>query len=50
MTKVGTTIKELEDLQLGTLFTIQNNSTFLLDKGVFIQAGGRSTYEWWWKN
>jgi hypothetical protein len=36
VTDVGITMKELEELKLGPLFTIQNNSSFLLHRGVKI--------------
>jgi len=46
MTHVGITMKELEELKLGPLLIIQNNSSFLLHKGVKIQARGTSTSGW----
>jgi hypothetical protein len=46
----GITMKELEELQLGTLLTIQNNFACFLNKGVFIRVGGKSICRWQWKN
>jgi len=45
-TNVGITMKELEELKLGPLFKIQNNSLFLLHRGVKIYAKGKSTNGW----
>jgi hypothetical protein len=32
--ELGITMKELEELQLGTLLIIHNNSAFVLDRGL----------------
>jgi hypothetical protein len=45
-TNVGITTKELEELKLRPLFTIQNNLLFFLHRGIKIQAKGQNTSGW----